>query len=219
MRTPPAHERLVARLIADAEPVRPLWSPRARLVLWLAQQAAPFAFAIRFGLRQDLGAHLREPLFLLDLAALVVAGAVAAGAALRAAVPGMASGRLATFAMLLALATAALVSLEPSSAFRSASSDFVASGVRCVICILAFSTLPWIALFVAVRRGAPLDTAMAGAGAGAAALLFGAAAVRIACPIDEQVHLLTWHTLPIVMGAALSAVAGARWLGRWEASA
>ena len=135
-----------------------------------------------------------------------------------AAVPGMASGRLATFAMLLGLAAAALVSFEPSSAFRSAS-DFVASGARCVLCILAFSTLPWIVLFVAVRRGAPLDTAVAGACAGTAALLFGAAAVRIACPIDEQVHLLTWHTLPIVMGAALSAVAGARWLGRWEASA
>src|SRR3989442_12227410 len=138
MRTSPAHERLVARLIADAEPVRPLWSPRTRLVLWFTLQAAPFAFAVQFGLRQDLGAHLGEPVFLLDLAALIVAGAVAAGAALRAAVPGMASGRLATFAMLLGLAAAALVSFEPSSAFRSAS-DFLASGARCVVCILARS--------------------------------------------------------------------------------
>jgi hypothetical protein len=40
--------------------------------------------------------------------------------------------------------------------------------------------------------------------------------VRIACPIDEGLHLLTWHTLPIAMGAALSAIAGARWLGRWQ---
>jgi hypothetical protein len=67
-----------------------------------------------------------------------------------------------------------------------------------------------------VRRGAPLDAAVAGACAGAAALLFGAAAVRIACPIDEGLHLLTWHTLPIAIGAALSAVVGARWLHRWR---
>ena len=35
MQTPPTHERLVAQLIADVQPVRPLWSPRTRLALWL----------------------------------------------------------------------------------------------------------------------------------------------------------------------------------------
>ena len=91
----------------------------------------------------------------------------------------------------------------------------MASGAQCLLCTLGFSAIPWTALFVAVRRGAPLDVPLVGVCAGAAAFLFAAAAVRIACPIDEAVHLLTWHAMPVALGAALSGVAGARWLDRW----
>jgi hypothetical protein len=212
MPTPPIHERLVARLVADARPVRPLWSPRTRLALWLLLQVLTAGVAVEFGLRQDLGDHLRQPLFLLDVGALVAAGAMAAALALRGAVPGMASGRSAlTLPMVLVGGAVLLVSLEPVSTVRSAWS-FVASGAQCVLCILGFSALPWTALFLAVRRGAPLDGPVTGAYVGGAAFLFAAAAVRIACPIDEQLHVLTWHMTPVAIGAALSAVAGARWL-------
>jgi len=213
--TPPSHERLVAQLLADARPVRPLWSPHTRLAVWLVLQALTLGFAVEFGLRQDLGAHLRQPLFLLEVGALIAAGATAAAVALRAAVPGTGGRWAVTLSVLLVAAAVALVSLEPATAIRSVR-GFVASGAQCLACILAFSALPWIALFLALRRGAPLDAPLAGAYAGAAAFLFAAAAVRIACPIDEGLHLLTWHTLPIAMGAALSGIAGARWLGRWQ---
>jgi len=52
--------------------------------------------------------------------------------------------------------------------------------------VLAFSAFQWAVFFVAVRRGAPLNGPGAGAYAGAAAFLFAAA------------------------------VAGARWLERWD---
>src|SRR5947208_15097441 len=120
MRTPPTHERLVAQLVADVRPVRPLWSPRTRLALWLALQTLTLGVAVELGLRQDLGDHLRQPLFLLEVGALVVAGAMAAAVALRGAVPGMASGRLAvTVLLLLGSAAVALVPLEPSGTIRS----------------------------------------------------------------------------------------------------
>src|SRR2546426_11685795 len=120
MPTPPSHERLVARLIADARPVRPLWSPDTRLALWLALQTLTLGFAVEFGLRQDLGDHLRQPLFLLEVGALIAAGAVAAAGALRAAVPGMAGGRWAvTVAALLMAAAGALRAPEPGATVRS----------------------------------------------------------------------------------------------------
>ncbi|TMB21411.1 MAG: DUF1109 domain-containing protein, partial [Deltaproteobacteria bacterium] len=151
-----------------------------------------------------------------EVGALIAAGVMAAAVALRAAVPGMAGGRWAvTVSILLVAAAVVLASLEPAARIRSVW-GFVAHGAQCVVSILAFSVLPWTALFLAVRRGAPLDASLAGAYVGAAALLFAAAAVRIACPIDEELHVLTWHTLPIAMGAALSGVAGARWLERWQ---
>src|SRR5207247_7710570 len=93
MPIPPTHERLVARLVADARPVRPLWSPHTRLAVWLVLQALTLGFAVEFGLRQDLGAHLRQPLFLLEVGALIAAGATAAAVAVRAAVHGMAGSR------------------------------------------------------------------------------------------------------------------------------
>src|SRR6266704_2313384 len=92
MPTPLTHERLVARLVADARPVRPLWSPHTRLALWLVLQVLTLGVAVQFGLRPDLGDHLRQPPFLFEVGALVAAGAMAAAVALRGAVPGMASG-------------------------------------------------------------------------------------------------------------------------------
>ena len=216
MQTPPTHERLVAQLVADARPVRPLWSPHTRLALWLALQTLTLGVAVELGLRQNLGDHLRQPFFLLQVGALVVAGAMAAAVALRGAVPGMGSGRLTVTALLLlGSAAVSLASLEPVVTIRS-SWAFVARGTVCVICILAYAAIPWTALFVAVRRGAPLDAPVMGVCAGAGAFLFAAAAVRIACPIDEALHLLTWHAMPVALGAALSGVAGARWLDRWR---
>src|SRR2546428_8660863 len=130
MPTPPTHERLVAGLVADARPVRPLWSPHTRLALWLVLQTLTLGFAVEFGLRQDLGDHLRQPLFLLEVGALIAAGALAAAGALRAAVPGMAGGRWAvTVSALLMAAAVGLVALEPATTIRSLP-GFVANGAQ-----------------------------------------------------------------------------------------
>src|SRR3989449_11175898 len=138
MQTPPTHERLVAQLVPDVQPVRPLWSPRTRLALWLALQTLTLGVAVELGLRQDLGDHLRQPLFLLQVGALVVAGAMAAAVALRGAVPGIGSGRLAvTVLLLLGAAAVGLGSLEPVVTIPS-SWGFVARGGVCVIFILGF---------------------------------------------------------------------------------
>jgi hypothetical protein len=214
MSSPQVHDALVDRLVADARPVRPLWSPHVRLAVWVALQSLTFLFAVTFGLRHDLGDHLREPFFLLELALFVAAGAMAAAMALRAAVPGMASAPLeVAFFVILASAAVVVGSLE-AGATTVWGWGFVARGVQCVGSILAFTALPWITLFVAVRRGAVLDCRVAGVYAGAAAFLFAGAAVRLACPIDEKLHVLAWHTTTIAIGIALSAVAGARWLER-----
>ncbi len=214
--TPPSHDRLVARLLADARPVRPLWSPHARLAVWLALEVVLLGIAARFGLREDLGDHLHRPLFVLELIALLAAGGVAAALALRAAVPGLGSSRwVMTLAVLLVSVAVGLVSLEPARHVAS-TWRFVASGVQCVSSILAFASIPWITLVVAVRRGMPLSGATAGAYAGAAAILLAAAAVRIACPLDDGLHLLTWHMTPIGIGTVVSGMIGARRLDCWD---
>ena len=214
--TPPIHEALVGRLTADLRPVPRLWRPTARLVVWLGLALVVLALAAALGLREDLGPQLHRPLYLLEIAALLVAGALAATAGLRAAVPGYGGERRrALFALTVGLLGTALLVGEPGPNVL-APAAFMTIGARCAACVAMFGLLPWTALFIAIRRAAPLDGRVVGCYAGAAAFLVGAAAVRLACPIDEPVHLITTHVVPVALWTAVSALAGAGWLVRWR---
>ena len=82
----PGWERsLVDRLVADARPVRRLWRPEARLVVWLALAAGGARRPGRAGsARADLALRLRAPAFLLEQSLLLLGcGAARAGGAAR----------------------------------------------------------------------------------------------------------------------------------------
>jgi hypothetical protein len=213
---PPQHHELVSQLTADLEPVKRPSPPGARWVAWLALAAVVVACAGAIGLRTDVRAVLGRRIFLLEVAALFVGGASAAMAAFWAAVPGRGGSRVACL-VAIAFGTAAAALLPWNSPGPSVSIPlFVAHGIRCTICVALFGGLPWLALFVALRRGAPLAGRAAGAYAGVAAFLIGAAAVRIACPIDDPIHVFTAHFLPVALWSYVSAAAGSAWLTRWR---
>jgi hypothetical protein len=90
--------------------------------------------------------------------------------------------------------------------------EFIGAGVRCACNTGIFALVPWLALWWAVRRGAPMNGAAEGALVGSGALLFTFALMRIGCPIDDELHLLTWHLVPALLLIGLSTVAGAMWL-------
>ena len=216
-RTPPIHDALVARLQADLNPVRPLWSPSLRLASWLVLAGLVVAIAMGAGLRHDLAIQLGRPFYLLELGTLLGAGAAAAAAALSGAVPGRDGRRMGHVALVLGLLSGGLILSEPPAAEFSAA-RFVESGLQCAFCVIIFGLLPWIALVAAVARGAPLDGRVTGAHAGGAAFLIGTAAVRVACPIDDPLHVLTWHMAPVIVWTAVSAAVGSVWLVRWRRS-
>ena len=97
--------------------------------------------------------------------------------------------------------------------------QFIGTGIGCASRTVVLAALPLCALLIAVRRGAPLAPARAGALAGGAAFLTAALLMRIDCPLDERLHLLVWHALPVAGGAGLSAVIGFVWLRRWRVRA
>lgn len=213
---PALHDTVAEQLVADAQPVRPLWQPRARLVSWLAFAGFTFAVVAAFGLRASVVPKLGDVVFVLQVVFLLLGGATAAHLALRAAIPGLlldveeivVSVALVVVGLLLALA-------EPAGPTVSAG-EFLARGIQCTCSVLGVAALPCALLLWAQRRGAPVNGRIAGAYAGVAALAFSAAAIRIACPIDERVHLAVWHLGPIVAGVVLSAAAGTRWLDQWD---
>src|SRR5262249_29708175 len=81
-------DELIDRLVTDARPVRRLWRPEVRLVVWLAVVAlVAVVLGGRF-VRPDFARKLHSPAFLLEAAAMLVARSLLGLEALPAAVPG-----------------------------------------------------------------------------------------------------------------------------------
>jgi hypothetical protein len=208
------HRAIVARLTTELTPARALWSPWARLACWLALALAVVGVAAVSGLRHDLGVVIDRPGYVFELAILLAGAGLAATLALLAAVPGRMGGRraraLGAGLLVLALAAALLGETGVAPATRTAFAD-----LRCVACVGLFGLVPWLALYRAVGRAAPLDGTATALCVGAAAFLVGAAAVRVACPYDDVAHLAVWHGLPVALWTVVSTVLAGAGLARW----
>lgn len=202
------HHALVEHMVGELRPVRRLWPVKVRLALWIALEAGVLLLAIRNSHRTDLPQQFRNPWFLFDVAGFAVAGAIGTALALRSAIPGR-EPRRREEGLLLVLTVASVLLLlhEPINAIVPVGS-FIREGLPCACGIAMFASLPLLALFWAVKRGAPLAAGTGGALVGAGAFLFSFALMRVFCPIDECLHLFMWHFLPALAGIGLSACVG-----------
>ena len=202
------HRALVERLVSQLRPVRRLWPVNVRLAIWIALEAAVLLFVVHHTHRTDLAQQIHNLWFLLGVGGFAVAGTLGGALALRSAIPGR-EPRTTEFVLLIALTAASgLVLLHEPIDFGMPIGTFIRQGLPCVFGTLMLAILPLLALFWAVRRGAPLAGGIGGALAGAGAFLFSFAFMRVNCPIDEGLHLFMWHFLPALIGVALSAGAG-----------
>ena len=211
------HRAVVDRLTSELVPVRRLWSPWRRLALWIGLALGTVALAAVVGLRHDLGAQLDRSHFVATLAILLAGAGLGATVALLAAVPGRIGRREARGVAAGLLVMAVTVALLGDSETVPSPRTFVATGLQCFACVALFGIVPWLALYRAAGRAAPIDAATTGLCIGAAALLVGAAAVRVACPVDDAVHLAVWHGLPVAVWTVASMAVGAATLERWAA--
>jgi hypothetical protein len=206
------HRLLVEALAAAIRPVRPLWPVRARLGLWLLLEALVLLW-VAAHTSNDFVRKLGHPDYALEVILFAAAATLAAMLALRLAIPGRRAGprEVALSIVLVLIGTVLVLAGEPMRTGYPLG-EFLNVGIGCALqtCILA--ALPWMALWWAVKRGAPMRGAAAGLSTGAAALLFAFALMRIGCPIDEPLHVLTWHLLPALVLTALSGLAGSAWL-------
>jgi hypothetical protein len=213
---------VVEQLLDEAVPVRRLWKPVVRLGLWVIVVTTIAGAVMGMGLmgfRPDLRLKVREPVYLLELTALAVAGILMAASALQDAVPGDEDrGPIRRIAIGFGLLAALLWFLQPLHGELSVT-QFLGTGIGCAWRTVVLGALPLCALLFAIRRGATFAPARAGALAGGAAFLMAAFLMRVDCPLDERLHLLVWHALPVVGGAGVSAAIGFVWLRRWRSRA
>ncbi len=205
------HRALVRRLATEVKPTRRLWSVGVRLGIWILLEVGVLAWVVTHT-DNDSIQKLRQPVYTIEILFFAAAAIISATSALRSAVPGRAlRASEATLAAVLLLTGAALVAAGPMNTTNPLG-DFVRAGLPCARETWMLAAAPLLLLWWMVRRGASMRGGLSGLLVGAGALFFSFAMMRIACPIDEPLHVLTWHLLPALALIALSTLAGGVWL-------
>src|SRR5262249_9059892 len=154
---------------ADLRPVRRLWPTSLRLALWSMLEFVLLVFVFLHSGRTDLTHQLTNPWCLTVFGGFAAAGVIGAAFALRAAVPGGEPSSIeAGLFLLIATASALLLVHQPFNG-EVPLGKFINQGWPCALMTLMLAAVPWIALAVLVRRGAPLFPGRDGALVGAAA--------------------------------------------------
>jgi hypothetical protein len=205
-------ERLIDALVASATPVRRLRPPLVRVLSWLALAGAILALlAIGHGVRSDLMVQLRQPVFVVSIAAALSTGVLAAIAAFVVSLPDRSQSWL-----LLPLPT---LVVWVGTVGYGCLTDWVAVGpdgvhlgetLRCFATLVLTSVPLATALAVMLRHAAllrPVAATLAGALAVAAIT---SSALALMHDIDATAMILIWNLGTAAVIVALGALFGPR---------
>jgi hypothetical protein len=206
------HRALVRRLAAEVKPTRRLWSVGMRLGLWMALEVGVLTW-VATHTSNDFMQKLKQPVYAIEIVFFVAAAVISAALALRSAIPGRAlRASEATLAAVLVIAGTLFVAVVEPMDPTTPLGGFARVGLPCAYSIGIFTALPLLLLWWMVRRGASMSGGLSGLLAGAGASFYSFAMLRLVCPLDEPLHIVTWHLLPAFALTTLSTVAGGRWL-------
>ncbi len=213
---PRTSDALIAELVGDLEPVRPLrFGEGIAATLAAAALSAGVVLAL-LGMRPDWLAGRLDPMEL-------VASGLYGGLGLAASVTVVLMGRpqvgsdhggwrwAAAMAGLLPLAG---LGAALARGGEGMSGEVMRHGAECFAVGAAASLLVFAALTLWLRRGAPTAPARAGLVTGVAAGAFGSFAVSLHCPDGDIVHVGLWHGATVLAMAALGRALVPR-LVRW----
>jgi hypothetical protein len=210
-------EDLIQQLTAEAKPVRPLPSLVARLAGWLVLAAASLAIVmLLMGVRRELGDAADRADFAVEAALLILTALSAAVGTLVVSIPGAERTAVVRWLPVIAAVTYVMWSAGELAfaAATGAPTGRIALGWHCIYKTASIAVVPSLALFVLVRRAAPLRAVWAGLLALLATAAVGVLGANVICPNDRPVHMLLWHVFPLMVFAGVGAALGT-WLFRW----
>lgn len=186
---------LIESLVADANPVRPLRAPATRAACWLLFAVLVLILVgVAHGVRPDLTAKLRQPVFVTSVAAAALTGILAALASFIAAVP----GRPLRWLLLPLPAFVAWISTIGYGCLANwidIGPDGMSLGetARC-FATLGLTGIPLsLALLIMLRHVARLAPAPVVMTASLAVAALTAVALSMFHPIDATVMILVWN--------------------------
>jgi hypothetical protein len=203
-------EKLIERLAATVEPVRPLARPWIRTAAWLLV-AIPYVALVVFVVapRGDLVSKASDWRYVIEQFAALATGITAATAAFATVVPGYDRKFLFLPAVPLAVWLASLgdgcvedwIHFGPDG--LSLRPDWF-----CFPAIVLVGAVPAIAMAVMLRRGAPLSPHATTALGGLAAAGLGNFGLRLFHSQDASLMVFVWQVGTVFMLAAMAAWAG-----------
>lgn len=211
-------EELIRQLAADARPVKRLPPLALRLAGWVVLAAVSLGVAMAvMGVRRELGGALERTNFAVEAVLLILTALSGAVGALIVSVPGAERTTLVRWAPVVAAAAYLFwVGGEfVMAAMTGAPTGRASFAWHCVSQTASVAAVPALALFVMVRKAAPLRATWAGLLAVLSTAAVGMLGSNVMCPNDRPVHLLLWHVAPLMLFAAVGAALGT-WLLRWD---
>jgi hypothetical protein len=186
--------------------------PEHGLARWLplALIASGGLFLITFGIRTDFGAPEMQGPTLLKMALGLLLAMTAGLGALALSRPTTALPRALTALALVLGFVVAVLALDPS--WRDEPMAGVRSILRCLTLIPVVALLPLVALLFALREGAVMRPAAAGALAGLAAAGLAIVLYSLNCDEDGTLFISLWYPGAALITAAIGALAGRRLL-------
>ena len=209
-------ESLIQTLAADQ--TRPTLSLSSALLLGLLPAVAfsLLLYAAILGPRHHLLAQIAEPRLLFKIVFPCAVGACAFPMVLRLARPGANPRPYGRLLLLLVVVLVAAVASElmvvPPAHWEA---SWIGHNARfCLVVIPALSFAPLLAALIVLKRGAPTNPALAGAGAGLLAAAIGATLYATHCPDDSPLFVASWYGLATLVVVIIGSIAGSKWL-RW----
>jgi hypothetical protein len=202
---------LIDRLAAELRPVKRLWPVPKKLGLWVALETAILVLASAMMGLAAFTASIHG-VYAAPIAILLAASVMAAGLALRGAVPGRdaARGELRLLALAIVAASVWVHYRDRADAITFA--ILSTAGWNSILSVLGWAALPWMALFIAIGRGVALHPARTGGLIGVAAICFAIAVDRFVSRWSGAPCPEVWSLIVGVFVATLSAWAGRAWL-------
>lgn len=203
MRTAP--NTLIAELVGDLQPVRPL-SMRDGLSAAAASVGAILALVVlTVGVRSDLIAGGLNPVFLLATGLFLLLGISASVAVIAMSRPqvGNEHGGWIWAAAMAALMPLIALAMGISNEAKALAEASPALGISCLMTGGGLSLLVGATLTLWLRRGAPTSPQRAGLLTGVAAGSLGIFAFSFNCPHSDIYHIGLWHSAVVVVSAAI----------------
>jgi hypothetical protein len=203
---PDGTEKLIDRLAAEAEPVRPLEPPLGRCIVWLLVATVVVGGVVTtIGLRPDLAQQMARPVYLLEWLASLLTGILSAVAAFHLGLPDR--SRRWAFVPVSALTIWMVIIAYGGMTdwVRRGSQIFVLStSFPCFVSILMMSIPLSTAMLVMLRyAGSVRPTATIATGTLATTAL-AATGLTLYHPLDTSIMVLIWHggTIALLVGLA-----------------